>query len=103
MLKFVHLSDLHLVNDGEMLHGLDPALQLQDCVSEIIRTCSDADFCVVTGDLTHNGEVAAYWRARQQLLRLPMPVHILLGNHDRRVNFGACFPRYRLQAGSYRT
>lgn len=99
MLKFVHLSDLHLVKEGEMLHGLDPALQLEGCVSEIIRTCSDADFCVVTGDLTHNGEVAAYWRARQQLLRLPMPVHILLGNHDRRCEFRTVFPEIPAPGG----
>ena len=91
-MKFIHLSDLHLVAPGTELHGLDPVRGLERCVASIRAHHSDAAMCVVTGDLTHDGEPAAYDAARRCLAGLPMPAHLMIGNHDSRAAFRAAFP-----------
>lgn len=92
MLKLVHLSDLHLVPPGNELHGLRPEAQLQRAVSHIVREHGDADLCVVSGDLAHDGHPLAYAEVARQLARLPMPVHLMIGNHDDRAAFAQAFP-----------
>jgi Icc protein len=92
MLKFIHLSDLHLVWPGQQLHGLQPAERLETCVSHIARKHGDAAFCIVSGDLTHDGDPAAYSEAARILSNLPMPVHLMIGNHDDRRGFREGFP-----------
>ncbi|MGE6742085.1 phosphodiesterase [Allorhizobium pseudoryzae] len=92
MFKLLHLSDLHLKPPGVVLHGLHPDLQLQRCVSHILAEHADADLCIVSGDIAHDGEPLAYREARGQLKRLPMPVHVMIGNHDDRAALGAEFP-----------
>lgn len=92
MLKLVDLSDLHLTVPGPNLHGLYPDRQLERCVAHITREHGDADLCIVTGDLTHDGNALAYGDVARHLQRLPMPVHLMLGNHDSRAAFRAAFP-----------
>lgn len=75
-----------------MLHGLDPYLRLQACMDDILQHHADAVACVITGDLTHRGELAAYQALSKQLKRLNMPVYSLMGNHDRRDLFYQIFP-----------
>ncbi|SIQ01779.1 diethylphosphate phosphodiesterase [Rhizobium sp. RU35A] len=92
MFKLLHLSDLHLTPPGVALHGLRPDMQLECCVSDILADHADADLCVVTGDLTHDGLPLAYHEVRRQLMRLTMPVHVMIGNHDDRTAFRSVFP-----------
>ena len=91
-LSFIHLTDLHLVAPGEVLYGLDPAVRLQAAVESIISRhgpgcAAPAEFAVITGDLAHLGEVAAYEALKEILRPLPFPCHLLLGNHDDRGAF----------------
>jgi len=92
-MKFIHLTDPHLVSPGEPLHGLDPAARLEACVSVIAARHADASFCVLTGDLADAGEPAAYAFAAEALAALPMPVHLIPGNHDARDAFTAGLPQ----------
>lgn len=91
-MKLIHITDPHLVAQGELLHGLDPYARLSACIDDILAQHSDARACVITGDLTHRGEPAAYEALHKQLARLAMPVFPLMGNHDRRAEFRHCFP-----------
>lgn len=91
-LKFIHLTDTHQVRPGERLYGLDPRQRLDAAVASIAREHPDAAFVAVTGDLAHWGEPQAYEALREALAPLPMPVHLLLGNHDDRAAFRAAFP-----------
>lgn len=43
-MKFIHLSDLHLVGPGLPLHGLDPQDRLRRCVARIRAFHMDAAF-----------------------------------------------------------
>jgi 3',5'-cyclic-AMP phosphodiesterase len=91
MLKFIHLTDTHLVAPGRVLYGLDPAARLRQAVASIGDEHADAAFVVVTGDLAHWGEAEAYAELREVLGMLPMPAHLLIGNHDDRSRFLQAF------------
>lgn len=81
-MKFIHLTDTHLVPPGSVLEGLDPAVRLRAAVASINAEHGDADCVVMTGDLTNAGEVGAYEVLRDAIALLSMPVHLMLGNHD---------------------
>ncbi|MEM7567981.1 MAG: metallophosphoesterase, partial [Pseudomonadota bacterium] len=53
---------------------------------------SDAAAIFVTGDLSDWGDAADYAYVRDRLARVPLPVHVALGNHDDRATFLAHFP-----------
>lgn len=91
-MKFIQITDLHMVPAGETLYGLDPAERLGACVADINAQHGDAAFAIVTGDLAHVGDAEAYARLRQLLSPLAMPCHLLIGNHDRRTTFRESFP-----------
>ena len=59
-MKFVILTDTHFVPRGRKLYGLDPAERLAVAVEKINATHKDISFVIVTGDLAHWGEQAAY-------------------------------------------
>jgi 3',5'-cyclic-AMP phosphodiesterase len=90
-MKFIHLTDPHLMAPGVKLHGLDPGARLAACVRSIAEHHADAAFCVVTGDISDRGEAAAYALASEVLAALPMPVHVIPGNHDERAAFVHAF------------
>jgi 3',5'-cyclic AMP phosphodiesterase CpdA len=104
---FLHLTDLHVTPEGApTLYGLDPGERLARAVEDIARRhgpagAAPAAFAVVTGDLTHHGEAAAYARLRGILAGLPCPVHLLLGNHDERDAFRAAFPEAPVDADGF--
>jgi 3',5'-cyclic-AMP phosphodiesterase len=91
-MKFLHVSDLHMVGGNELLYGLDPQERLRACVAHINRHHSDAECVVVTGDLTQTGSSAAYALVKSILADLSMPFYLMVGNHDDRDNFKAAFP-----------
>ncbi|HUF86175.1 MAG TPA: metallophosphoesterase [Thermohalobaculum sp.] len=91
-MRFLILSDLHLVPPGAPLYGLDPLASLARAVELIVREHADAGFLVLMGDLAHAGEAAAYAALAEALALLPMPVIPLTGNHDTRAGVAAAFP-----------
>jgi len=97
MFDFIHITDLHILPEGETNYGLDPALRLRHAVESIAArhgpgSAAPAEFVIVTGDLTHHGQPQAYEMLREILAGLPMPFHLMLGNHDERAHFRAAFP-----------
>ena len=84
-MKFIQITDTHLMPKDEMLHGLNPYDRLKACIEDINKNHSDAELCVITGDLAHTDMPDAYVDLRACLSELPMPVYLLVGNHDRRL------------------
>lgn len=101
MLKFIHLTDTHLIAAGRALYGIDPAWRLRQAIESINREQPDAAFAIVTGDLAHWGEPAAYEALREELARLTMPVRLLIGNHDDRGHFLRAFADTPTIEGGY--
>ena len=91
-MKIIHVSDLHLLKPGEKVWGIDPAARLDACLADIERHHGDADFCVISGDLTDRGEIEAYALLKERLARFRLETHLLIGNHDDRANYFATFP-----------
>ena len=100
-MKFIHLTDPHLVAPGGLLHRLDPQVRLRAALASIASEHADAAFVVVTGDLADRGEADAYAALRAELARLPMPVHLLPGNHDHRERLREAFPQAPVDADGY--
>ena len=100
-MKLVHISDIHLTCPGERMGGLDPHRRFAQALDEVRAHHQDADRIVITGDLTHWGEPAAYDALRDALEDVPCPVRLLVGNHDNRVNFLAAFPDHPKDHNGY--
>ena len=91
-MKFIQLSDLHLVPPGQNLKGLNPAARLDAAIAAINARHSDAAFCVLSGDLTHAGNDAAYRHLSGVLEGLKIPYYLMSGNHDLRGRVKQHFP-----------
>ena len=91
-MKFIHLTDTHFVPTGKELYGRDPRPALDAAVRDINENHADAEVVVVTGDLTHWGEPAAFENLADALAPLSPPLRLLIGNHDDRDIFKAHFP-----------
>ncbi len=91
-MKFVQVTDLHIVPAGATLLDLDPRERLCACIADINEHCQDARFCVFTGDLGDRGRSENYSVLRECLEKLELPYHLMLGNHDRRAPFYEIFP-----------
>jgi Icc protein len=102
-LTFVHFSDTHIVRAGVRLREVDTIATLTQVVEIVNRLTPRPAFVVVGGDLVSpdvDPEVKAKTRAltvrdyeasyeifHSIVSRLTVPVHYVMGNHDRRVPF----------------
>jgi 3',5'-cyclic-AMP phosphodiesterase len=99
--KLLHITDTHVVSPGAKLYGLDPVARLDAAIADINRHHADASIAVVTGDLTHWGEPAAYQAFAASMARLSVPYVALVGNHDRRQNCLAGLEHAPRDAGGF--
>lgn len=102
-LSFVHFSDTHIVRPGVRLRDVDTYQTLTRVVEAVNRLNPPPAFVVIGGDLvspdvdpevkaktrdlTVRDYEASYDVFRSLVSRLTMPVHFVMGNHDRRVPF----------------
>ncbi|MCZ4352327.1 phosphodiesterase [Roseovarius aestuarii] len=92
MRKILVFTDLHFTEAGQGIGHLDPATRFRDGLTHALAQFGDAERVIITGDLTHHGHIAQFERLRDTLTDCPLPVHLMLGNHDTRANFRAVFP-----------
>lgn len=95
------LTDLHLVAQGSRLYGVDPAERLIAAIRTINRRHPSAALIVIMGDLTHRGDEAAYRCLSEIVAESSVPVHLMLGNHDRRDAFRRVFPNASLDDSDF--
>ena len=91
-MKFIHLTDLHLLEPGNLLWGIDAHTNVRNCLADITKWHSDAEFCVISGDLADRAEPTAYEWLKQELSAFQIPTHLMIGNHDGRAPFRQSFP-----------
>ncbi|HVW91980.1 MAG TPA: phosphodiesterase [Devosia sp.] len=98
MLKFAHITDLHLTGTGEPYQGYDTRAATSRALAHMLHMFPDIDFLAITGDLANWGELGAYRRLEAMLADFPVPVFLMVGNHDSRANFLDVFgERYGLE------
>lgn len=93
-MKIIHVTDPHVRPSGETIYGVDSGARLCAVVDDVNRRHADADLLVITGDLTHYGEPAAYAEVVRILSTLRVPYRLMLGNHDARPAFREAFPNH---------
>jgi len=79
MTILAQLSDLHL-QAGEDDRGAQASLR--HAVDAVLTLRPAPDAVLVSGDLAERGDPAEYALALELLAPLPMPLHVLGGNHD---------------------
>ena len=90
-MKLIHLTDTHLVEPDQILYGLNPLERLNLAIASINSLHADADRVVITGDLTHWGQLGAYQSLHASLAELKPAHTLILGNHDNRELFRSVF------------
>ncbi len=100
-MKFIHITDFHLVAPGTPLWGLNPHDRVDRCLSDIERWHGDADFCVISGDLSDKGDPAAYRWLSERLDRFALKTFVIPGNHDDREALCAAFPAIARDANGF--
>src|SRR5262245_35450898 len=79
------ISDLHIRATGQFAYRrVDTAAHLERCVEQLVRMSPRPDLVLATGDLVDLGLPEEYRHLRALLAKLPMPVYLIPGNHDRR-------------------
>jgi len=82
-LRIWQFSDPHLYADTEReYYGVSTDKSLQAVLTHALASTKAAQLALVTGDLVHDGSVAAYQRLADYLKKLSVPMHCLAGNHD---------------------
>ncbi|MCZ8513758.1 metallophosphoesterase [Paenibacillus filicis] len=89
---FVHLTDTHISAPGKTpLFQLNTADKLRAVLKEVRGLGQKPAFVVISGDLTHDGDVEDYRYFKQlvdeESALLGVPIHVALGNHDFRSFF----------------
>lgn len=85
MFIIAQLSDLHVRSPGKLGYGgVDTNTMFQNAIDTVLRLDPRPDCVVVSGDLTDGGVDEEYEIIAAGLARLPMPVFVIPGNHDRR-------------------
>lgn len=97
------ISDLHVMTAGRRNRdGVDTAVGLRRCVEHLSALDVAPDLVVASGDLVDDGRPEEYQRLREMLGRLPMPVCLMPGNHDRRAPLRQAFADHAYLGGGGR-
>lgn len=91
MTKLIWMSDLHFTDEGDVL-GHDPRARLNAAVDHINTHHSDAEMCIISGDIVNRGGRADYEGAKRILDGLVVPYFPMVGNHDSRDLFRDSLP-----------
>ena len=78
------ISDLHVTAAGMRVAGVDTAATLARCIGCLASMDPQPDVVLATGDLVESGSRAEYFRLRDVLAPLPVPLYVIPGNHDDR-------------------
>ncbi|GAB2772161.1 3',5'-cyclic adenosine monophosphate phosphodiesterase CpdA [Nocardioides salsibiostraticola] len=87
-----HLSDVHLLADGELQYGsVNPEAGLEQVLDRLSRIDPRPQVLVFTGDLADRSEPAAYARLRELVepaaAAMGAEVVWVMGNHDERADY----------------
>ena len=78
ILSWLHFGDLHITRAGEKNHR--DLLRIVELMQAL--TPNSLDFAVLPGDNADDGTPEQFALVREAVARLPLPLHILPGDHD---------------------
>lgn len=83
MLKLIWMTDPHFNAEGDVL-GHDPRARLRAAIEHVNTHHSEAEICLISGDMVEDPLAENYGALRSELDALSMPYMPMMGNHDRR-------------------
>ncbi len=98
-MKLLHFTDIHLTTPGQTIGGRDPNMNFERGLAHAMDLHSDAEALFITGDLSDWSDLEDYARLKETVAKLPMPVHLLIGNHDDRPTLLKAFPELKGTGG----
>lgn len=99
--KILVFTDIHIVDEGDRIIGIDPYERFREGLSHALSCHPDAARVVLMGDLAHHGRTTQYARLAELLKDVPVPVNLMMGNHDNRHVFLRQFPETELTREGY--
>lgn len=90
--RLLQITDTHLYADPESVHaGVVPERRFRAVMAALSPWLTDAQAILHSGDLVHDGSIAAYQRLRSALLAVERPGRVIPGNHDDRGSLRSVF------------
>ncbi|PHM45153.1 cyclic 3',5'-adenosine monophosphate phosphodiesterase [Xenorhabdus mauleonii] len=89
-MKVIHLTDIHLTRTKDQkMFNVNPYDNFDFVCQEIsrIKEISEIELIIVSGDITHDGDIEAYRYFLDKMESLKKPYFAILGNHDLKENF----------------
>ena len=74
MLKFIVISDTHIVPKDKTCNGLKSYERFKAAIKSINENHPDADFCIVAGDIVDKGDVESYKLFSNLIFDFKMPL-----------------------------
>lgn len=87
MLKIIVMSDIHILPEGVVKHGLDTSERFASAIADVNAFHEDADLCIYAGDIVDEGDAASYSRFEKLRAANPIPSLVMMGNHDNRPTY----------------
>ncbi|GMR08582.1 MAG: hypothetical protein BMS9Abin26_1587 [Gammaproteobacteria bacterium] len=82
-LKFVHITDPHLLDQPEeTFHSLNTRKNLEAVLSDSLMRYPDIDFLLFTGDISQTGSEESYTLFNSLVQQYDLPIYCIPGNHD---------------------
>lgn len=91
MTRIIVFTDIHFSVE-HLEREINPVERLRSGLDHVSRHHRHASKVVITGDLTHKGDLASYRLLRETLDMYDLPIRLMIGNHDNRENFLKVFP-----------
>jgi len=92
MLTIAQITDLHVTSDKDPLNKKRNARRLRAVLDAIHALQPRPAAIIASGDLVDRGEAEEYLELRAILSDVDIPVHMGLGNHDKRAPFLEAYP-----------
>ena len=80
-MKLIHLSDIHLTENGQEIWGVNPLENFRKAIQKI-KELDAVDAIVVSGDLSNDGNRWSYKFIDETLASVGIPAYCCPGNHD---------------------
>lgn len=90
-MRIVIFTDIHF-NVEHLDREINPVERLESGLRHTQKYIPNLNHIIITGDLTHHGDIASYELLKKTLAQFPFSFELMLGNHDNRENFLSVFP-----------
>ena len=94
-MKIIHFSDIHI--HSKSILGNNPVERFQLALDHVKNNHLNSDMFVITGDITHHGDLTSYESFNNILIEAELPDHLypklIIGNHDNRTIFKNYFKK----------